>query len=97
MGDVVEGHFLGDGGDAHEAGFAPVAVDVVFGGVAHAAEGLHGAIGAEERGFGGEVFGGVGEFAAFEAGVVAASGFAGHHQRGFEAHARSARGCEIAW
>src|SRR5687768_8676942 len=70
LAEVVEDHLLGDGGDAHDADFAPVALDVEFAGVAEAAVGLEGAVGGFEAPFGGEVLGHVGLGAAGLAVVV---------------------------
>ena len=69
LGDVGQDHLLADRGDAQQAGLAEVALDVVLGGVAEAAVGLHGAVGGEEPGLGGEVLGDVGLLAARQAGV----------------------------
>ena len=64
LGDVGEDQLLADRGDALQAGLAEVALDVVLGGVAEPAVGLHGPVGGEEAGLGGEVLGDVGLLAA---------------------------------
>ena len=65
-----------------QAGLAEVALDVVLGGVAEAAVGLHGAVGGEEPGLGGEVLGDVGLLAARLAGVDQVGGLADHQVGG---------------
>ena len=90
--DVVQDHLLGDGGDAHQPRFAPVALHMVLLGVAEAAVGLHGLVGGLKGGIRRQPFGHVRLRAAGLALVQQPAGLADHQLRGVQPNPRFAEG-----
>ena len=82
LGDIAQDQFLADRRDAHQAGFAEVALDVVFGRVSEPAQCLHRTVGGEEAGLGSEVLGQVGLLAARHALIHQAGGLVDHQVGG---------------
>src|SRR5258708_906424 len=64
LGNETENELRADRGDARDQGFAQIAFDMKFLGIAEAAVGHHRLLASLEAGFGGEVFRGVGRRAA---------------------------------
>src|SRR6266404_5877332 len=86
LGNETENELRADRGDARDQGFAQVALDVKFLGVAEAAVSHHGLLAGLKAGFGGEIFRGIGRWTTRQALIVLPARRQRHQPGRFQLH-----------